>query len=191
MSALTTISYVKEAGGITVNTYDTFLTDRINAVSTAIESYCRRSFAIQSYTVNVDGAGTTELLLPQYPIGTVTQIVKDFYSSQPTTIPGSALIVNNSTGIISVAPNGGYNPWFGYGNQNIQVTYTAGYSPIPDDLQEACAQAVLVAYNRMGKDLTLSMEKIGDYQYINKSDVMKLLPDDIMATLNYYRQSII
>ena len=103
------------------------------------------------------------------------------------------MIVNARTGVVSVQPNSGYPTWFGYGNQAIQVTYSAGYSPIPADLQEACASMVKNAYlNAVGQtDVTLSMEKIGDYQRISRADVQKLLTDDIKDTLNQYKQSVI
>ena len=46
--------------------------------------------------------------------------------------------------------------------------------------------------NAVGQtDVTLSMEKIGDYQRISRADVQKLLTDDIKDTLNQYKQSVI
>lgn len=190
-TALTSLTYVKILGNITVGTYDTFLQSRIYAISKAIESYCRRVFAQQAYTATVDGAGSTELLLPEYPVAGLTQVVVGVNDVSPVTIPAGSLIVNNKTGILVVNRTSTYSPWFPYGFQNVQVEYTAGYSPIPSDLQEACAEMVLNAYLKIGQDVTLSMEKIGDYQRISRADVQKLITDDIKETLDRYKQSIV
>lgn len=190
-TALTSLAYVKDFCQITGTDFDTFLQNRINGVSAAIESYCRRTFALQTYTDNIDGPGSTTLLIPQFPVVSVTQVVTGFYDPNPTTIPGSNFIVNKKNGIVSMKPSSTYSPWFGYSDQGIQITYQAGYSPIPADIQEATASMVRNQYLNIGQDVTLLMEKIGDYQRTSRSDVQKLLTDDIKETLNNYKQGTV
>ena len=190
-TALTSLEYVKDYGQITGSTYDTFLQNRINSISVAVESYCRRTFAITTYTESIDGCGSTELLLGQFPVVSVTQVVVDQYGSQPTTIPGSSFIVNTKNGIVSVKPTATYSPWFAYSNQGISVTYQAGYDPIPFDIQEAVAEMVMNQFYKLGTDVTLSQEQIGDYNRTSRADVQQLLTDDIKHTLNHYRQGIV
>jgi hypothetical protein len=190
-SSLTSLSYVKDYGQITVNTYDTFLSNRIVAASTAIESYCNRTFAVNNYVEYYDGAGSTEILLNQWPVTGVTQIIADVYGTTPTTIPSTEFVINTKNGIVSIKPSSTYSSWFGYGNQNYQVTYTAGYNPIPNDLQEACAAIVMNQFYKIGTDVTLAVEKIGDYQRTSRTDVQRLITEDIKTTLNRYRMGTI
>ena len=58
-TALTNLTYAKDYAQIAVSTYDTFLTNRINAISAAIQSYCRRVFPVSNYVEFLDGAGST------------------------------------------------------------------------------------------------------------------------------------
>ena len=193
--ALTSLAYVKDYGQITTTTWDVFLTNRIFAVSALIQSYCNRTFPVQTYTEDYDGPGSTTLLLHQWPVQAVSQVILDQYYPLPTTLGSSDIVVNANKGIISVSPSSVGQKWFGYGDQNIQVTYTAGYSTIPNDIQEAAAAMVLLAYAKMAggnyTDLTVSQEKIGDYQRVSRADAQSLLTDDVKQTLNHYKQSFI
>ena len=54
---------------------------------------------------------------------------------------------------------------FPRGFQNIEVKYTAGYSTIPDDIQQGAVQAIVALYNQSKLDPNLLSEKIGDYSY--------------------------
>ena len=49
--------------------------------------------------------------------------------------------------------------------QGILVEYTAGYSTIPDDLEQICIEMVSDAYNARGQDVSVSSESIGSYSY--------------------------
>jgi hypothetical protein len=189
-SALTSLPFVKNYGQITGLTRDTFLLGRIISISAAIESYCRREFSLQAYVETIDGPGSTELLLPQWPVASATQVVANFNSANPVTIPGDNLIVNTKSGIVSVKPTSSLCQWFGYSNQGVQITYAAGYSPIPSDVQEICAAAVMLQYNKIGQDSSLSQEQIGDYRRVSRPDAQQLLTDDMKATLRRYRQAL-
>lgn len=191
-SALTTLAYVKDYAGITVTTYDSYLTNRLNAASAIIQTKLNRSFPLQTYTEYYDGVGSTTLQLRNTPVTAITSITLNPYSSTPTVINGSDIIFNLTTGLVSVGSSSLHAGWFGYdyysGQQNILVVYTAGYSTIPQDLQEAVAQVVTRMYLARGADLTMSMEKIGDYQYMRAKDAAQFLTDDIMANIFHYME---
>ena len=71
---------------------------------------------------------------------------------------------------------------------NIQVDYTAGLDPIPDDLQMAAALAVGNLFNQ--PDLTKQREKIGaSYYYIGRPGELAFTPE-IKAILNLYRDQL-
>jgi hypothetical protein len=62
--------------------------------------------------------------------------------------------------------------FFPRGHQNIEVKYTAGYSTIPDDLQQGATLAVAALFHQSKLDPNLKSEKIGDYAYVMKDGGM-------------------
>jgi hypothetical protein len=73
------------------------------------------------------------------------------------------------------------------GINNFRVQYTAGYTTVPEDVQEATAELVTSWFVQRGRDLTLESESIhGSYSYaaqLARGD----LPDRIRAILRPYR----
>jgi hypothetical protein len=51
------------------------------------------------------------------------------------------------------------------GKNNIRVTYTAGFDPIPEDVQEACAIMVAGAFAQTKRDPMSPTSKTADYTY--------------------------
>lgn len=51
------------------------------------------------------------------------------------------------------------------GNRNIYVSYTAGYSTIPDDVEQAAMELVKDCWDRSQRDGTLQSEKVGSYAW--------------------------
>lgn len=54
--------------------------------------------------------------------------------------------------------------WSG-GTMNIYVTYDAGYTTVPYDVQQACIELITQWYNRAQHDVSLKSERLGDYSY--------------------------
>lgn len=54
---------------------------------------------------------------------------------------------------------------FPTGVQNVEVKYTAGYTTIPDDVQQGAVQAIAALYSQSKLDPNLKEERIGDYSY--------------------------
>lgn len=188
---LTSLDFVKDFGNITTSAYDNYLTNRIKTASAAISSWCNRTFPLTNYTDYIDGPGSTTLLLPHTPVSAITSITINAQSDQPTVISGENVIVNSDTGIVSIKPTATQIGWFSYdyfsAQQGIKVIYAAGYDTIPLDVQEACAQVVMNRFNLRGANVTMTSEKMLDYQYTRRSDAQKLLTEDIQATLFKYK----
>lgn len=51
------------------------------------------------------------------------------------------------------------------GANNIRVTYTAGFDPIPEDVQEACAIMVAAGFKQTQRDPMSTTGKTADYMY--------------------------
>jgi uncharacterized phiE125 gp8 family phage protein len=135
-NALTTLEAVKAYLKIDASdtTDDTLLEDLINAASNAIENYCKRRFKEQIYTdEEYDGNGIKYLQLKQYPVISVDSVTVD-----DTVLTTDEYKVRKSNGTLirvgSVWPKG---------DINVLVTYTAGYSQIPYDLELACKHLVM------------------------------------------------
>lgn len=151
-NALATLTDTKAYLKVTVATDDSLLEGLINACSTAIENFCRRSFYTTTYENEYyDGNNTRYLNLNNYPVSAITQVMVNGVVIDP-----SNYIVKNPSGVlarIGPYPNtftglsmSRFNTVWNRGDYNIQVSYTAGYDPIPEDLALACKMYVAAIY---------------------------------------------
>lgn len=133
-NALTSLAAAKAYLKLQVSVDDETIEDLINASSSAIENYCKRRFKEQTYLEEeFDGTGKSHLLLDQYPVKSIGAV----------TIDGNLLTpgqykVKKRNGIL--LHNGGIWP---RGEINVTVSYTAGYTEIPSDLELACKHLVM------------------------------------------------
>lgn len=157
--ALTTLVKVKEyAGDISDTSDDALLTRLIDSVTKDIEQYCSRTMASASYTDTMDGNGGRKMPLLQFPITAVVGVTINGQSIPVRTSPTSFGFTFSDSQVHLT----GYT--FDYGIDNVSIDYTAGYSTIPADLEQACIETVLLRYksrDRVGiTDKTLSGQRI-------------------------------
>ena len=72
--SLTTRNRVKAKLGITVTTYDSQIDEMLDIVTNLINEYCGRIFGADDYKDWLNGEGTSELFLPQYPINSISRV---------------------------------------------------------------------------------------------------------------------
>lgn len=72
--SLTTRNRVKAKLGITVTTYDSKIDEMLDIVTNLINEYCNRIFGADDYKTWLNGYGTSELFLPQYPINSIDRV---------------------------------------------------------------------------------------------------------------------
>tara|TARA_Y100000310_G_scaffold341106_1_gene439177 strand:+ start:2388 stop:3041 length:654 start_codon:yes stop_codon:yes gene_type:complete len=170
--ALTTLTRLKTALGVSGSTDDTLLETIIDAASVELESRCARKFVRRDFN---DGSGThsdTSVLdearyifdgdgisvthiLPHFPsiaTGFVLENLATRTSSGDTwttLTEGTDFIVDYEKGIIHALGN------FTKGVRNYRVTYAGGYllptdtpaAPwVPDDLEKACQELCKIIY---------------------------------------------
>jgi hypothetical protein len=75
-------------------------------------------------------------------------------------------------------------------DQNIFIDYTAGYSTIPDVLQDACVQLVVWKYRMSEGDPTMKSESLGDYSY-TRGDLVEGLSAEVREQLSYFRRPVL
>jgi uncharacterized phiE125 gp8 family phage protein len=152
-NALTTLeavkSYLKIDSSQTVD--DSRLEDLINACSSAIENYCERKLKEQTFTDDeYDGNGSRYILLRAYPVKSIASV-----SINGTLLDVSQYKVRKNDG--TLIRTGTTTQFIGYdyyqrgpvwpkGDINISVTYTAGLSEIPADLELACRYFVMAFF---------------------------------------------
>ncbi len=77
---------------------------------------------------------------------------------------------------------------WGRSRHEIFVDYTAGYTMVPDDIEDACLELVAQLYHRPEHDSTLKSEKLGDYSYtVADPSSADAFPPNVMYTLLRYK----
>lgn len=189
--ALTDLASVKESLGIASSdtTKDNLIRRKINQATKAIENYCGRRFAATAYTnIEYDATNTDQLILRQRPVVSFTSLeTRDSglnYDSWET-IDSHLYFVDENASVIDLMFNA-RGKWNRY-----RVTYTAGYTTIPDDLAEACASLACYYYNNAdGSDVGVLKKKEGqrELQYSSGSLTFKSITQNlgIDGVLDYY-----
>jgi hypothetical protein len=73
------------------------------------------------------------------------------------------------------------------GINNFRVQYTAGYAPVPEDVQEAAAQLVAMLFKDLGRNQNLVSENLTGAAYRALTDTDNQLPRSIRVLLQPYR----
>ena len=185
--ALTTRARVQEyrvANGETLDStpeINTQIDNLINSVSSRFESHCDRHFVSRAYTEYLDGKGSSVIYPKQYPITAVESthsdsgckwLVKDLINSDNYRVVDENSIVLKSGMMFPDAV------------QNIKLVYTAGYTDIPYDLENACINEVLRTLNTF-EEIGVSEKRSNDFliKYITNSFL-----DETATVLNRYRR---
>ena len=168
--SLTSLDNLKEVLGITDNSKDSLLTNIINRSTDIIESYCNgRRFASTSYTEEeYDGTGTKYINARHFPITAMTAYDRN-QGSVGTTDWNS--LQSDYIKYIDDGVGPGqfyYEHGFIRGARNYRFSYTAGYTTIPNDLEEACLElSVWIYKDRQSKGL--KSESLGEYSYTKET----------------------
>lgn len=182
--ALTTVANFKTFIGDSSSTNDTVYGNIIDSVSAFVENYCNRTFDSTTYTNEVyDGTGTIYLRLKNYPITTFTRLQERARwdnTDDWETISSQNYYYDTNEGVITKTSN------FSMGKQNYRVTYVAGYSTIPADLQLAVWQMTRDIFNHRKSSGDVTSEKLKDYS-ITYGEVASMVTDEVRMTLDIYR----
>jgi hypothetical protein len=163
--ALVTLDQAKLVLGITDTSQDAALMAQINQVSAAIHRYCDHILVQQGYRDQFRYVCNWMLIgeplpLRQYPLALdtngypVVAVVEDGASVDPASIEA-----NDERGYLYRIDSGGAYGWTGL---LITVDYTAGYDPVPEDLQAAALEWLSARWYSVGEDPALRSETIPD-----------------------------
>lgn len=162
----------------------------IQTVSDLAEDFCRRSFVREVGRVEThDGGDCHELWLRLTPVESIASV----------TVDGRAVtdFVFNPTNGRLTRGTGQTHPYFANWNpagaDNISVTYTGGYSRIPEAVKEAVVQGVVNYVREKDRDPAMQSESFGrDYSYTMAANIpakYRVFGDTGIAILRRYRRS--
>jgi hypothetical protein len=140
MADLTTLPRVKEWLSVTTATNDALLARLISAASDYIETYLSRNISLTAYQSYRDGTGGRRLMFRNYPVVSLVKLSIDGQDIPPS-VKGAPGYVFTET---SVSLVGGYV--FTQGASNVYLEYSAGYNPIPNEIEQACIDLVALRY---------------------------------------------
>lgn len=153
---------------------DALLTRMITAASAWIDTYVSRPLAKASFTQTFDGVGGMRQCLPFGPIVSVESVRVDDIEID------SSRWRSDAYGVIL---KGG---WFTRGFGNVEISYTAGYDPIPDDIVQCCIDIVAFNYRRRERIGHASKTLNGETTAFVTSDV----PPECKAVLEQYKRVV-
>lgn len=175
---LTTLAKAKQWLGLEKGTEDALLSQLLTAASAFIQSKMNRSIMTANYTETRDGLGSDALMLANYPISAVSSLVINGQAVLPSPGFGQAGYLFNDTQIILATAV------FSQGRRNVTVSYTAGFTICPLDVEEAVIELVGFKYREK--------ERIG---HVSKSIqgetiafITKDMPDSILSVVNSYKR---
>ena len=188
---------------------DQFLTDQINLISSTVENYCRRKFESSSYVQTFyysDFSGDKELFMFHYPVSAVSS-VKEITDSIPAVeniVDPSEYRIKKESGSIKRIYSGIPSNWFMNLDSigKIEISYTAGYSSIPLEIQSVVFSLVAERYNKktsgisidFGNDVqrvsipgTISIDFDYSLQANDRNNAFGMILGNYANVLDYYR----
>lgn len=179
--ALCSVADVKESLGISGSSQDNLIIRKINQATDIIESFCNlprdHHFKQATYTNEYyDGSSSNTLTLKMVPVTTITSFKRHDSpesGSSYSDVESNLYYSDLSSGVIKLLFNT-TNDWNGY-----SITYTAGYSTIPYDLQEACVTLAgyFVQNGSAGTNVKRKQEGARSIEYFQQQGSTSLLED--------------
>lgn len=158
-SELLSLSDCKTALRISHSEDDAFLGDLITAARSAIEKFCVIAIGTKTIKTLADVNGWEQMPIPHPPIQTVSTVkYKSDYNQYELAVFGEDYDVDGLDRKTFVP----------FSNGRWELTYTAGYSTLPDDLKNYWIRLIAFYYENRGESSSI--------------------PDDLKRDLINYRQ---
>lgn len=181
MTDLTTVNAVKAYIGKTDPADDGLIQTLVSAYSQAVRSFTSRDFSVQSYDLWRSGRGNVSIALPQWPLVSV----------QGVTVDGQVIPAQASWGTYGyrftdreIILDGAAFSW---GNSNVRLQFTAGYTTIPSDIDEAVCELVALRYKMRGDNIAWTSKSLaGETISLNTKD----MPAQVAMVLKQYANPV-
>lgn len=153
-NALTTVAACKTQLDIPApNTdQDSYIERLVNTASQQIERYCNRVFVLTSYSEVFDGGRANQVLLSNIPVVSISEVNLD-----SERVFGASTIIPSTDYSLNGAVITRLSGTWGNVRQSLLIKYSAGFSVIPADIEDACIMLVELRY-RMKNDRRIGRE---------------------------------
>jgi len=191
--ALTTLAGVKEYLALASSDHDPLLERLIEAVSAQFNAFCDRKLMARDYSYDsgddaydpdnalLSGSGYPELLLPQYPVISLSTLAVDGREIAPAS-GGSGWVLDAGAGVLTLLDG-----VFPRGRHNVGLVYRAGFAAAPPDLAQAAIEQAAIRFQESGAGhgrLGVSARTLADGSVSYHASA--LLPQ-VKAVLDRYR----
>lgn len=157
-----------------------FWLDKVAArASDFVEDYCNRKFEESDFTEILSGNGEKEIRVSNYPVDAISE-VEIRSDDEWQSIDSGDYSVDFATGTLYKKSS----TWDD-GFENYRVTYTGGYSTLPEALKDLTLEIAAVMWNSVGSNPKVSREKIGSYQ---TTFIEGFMTDEIKSRLSYWER---
>lgn len=180
----TELDTIKNVLNIDDTSQDTLLTRLIKSATSFVDQVTHRTFEETSTTEKYSGTGTSELVLNNYPVSSVSEITindevvdsddYEVFSDEGIIYKYDYWTQTNNTFRYGVLLDGNTNNR----KRNIEVTYTYGYKlpgevdrDLPYSLEQVVINLVTNAYRESGQKSNIKREEImsAEYEYFKDS----------------------
>ena len=180
MGDLTTLANAKAWLGIAGTTDDPLLTRLVSGASQFIQAWLNRQLLSASYSEVRDGHGGAALVFGNYPVSAVSSVLIDSIS-----IPTAVNITDSGYRFTATKIMlAGYV--FSRGQGNVTLGYTAGYSSIPPEIEQACLELVGFKYRERDRIGHASKSLAGEVVSFVVSD----MPAPVKTILTNYKEVV-
>ncbi|MCG5220270.1 glycoside hydrolase family 25 domain-containing protein [Streptosporangium soli] len=144
-----------------------------------IDAELGQSLTLADSTAEIDGTGTPVLLLPRWPVTAVTavSVIEDLDEDAKVLVENDDYRWSRYGKLRRI---GGCWPCI---ERAVDVAYTAGWNPIPDDVRGICLR---LAHAGWTNPTGLESERLGDWSAKWSTPGMRLTTSE-RATLGFYR----
>lgn len=186
MSTFLTVERARELPAL-AQADEGYLAHLAAAACEAVERYCKRRFALTTYTGEAySGDGGATLFLRNFPVTELQSVSILEADGSETAIDGADFVVEAATGRITFRPAtspGAFPP----PPAALRVTYTAGFAAVPENVVEAAAHLAVWLHGRAAREEGVSSERLGDYARTFAAAAAGALPGVVRRLLAPYR----
>ena len=180
-SDLTTLANIKAWLALSTGSDDAVLARLITATSSYIQSWLGRTLAVTAYDEVRNGQGGTRMAFANAPVTAVASLRLGRVTIPPVSGPHTAGYLFDDT-LLYLR---GHAFW--EGEQNVSISYSAGFATIPPEIEQACIELVAQRYrerDRIGRSST-------SLQGESAAFVVKDLSPDVQTILQKYQKVVL
>jgi len=165
-SAFIGLADLKAFLGISGSDYDHQLEPIVDGINASIPRYTGRNLLSDDYVERQDGREfLREIYLREYPVTAVSKVEYKCGTSWTEVDDSEYTLASSEESESNVGLVFLECDTLPEGYKNVRVSYTAGYSTIPDDLTLAALQVCQQAYRDIKAGKRIQSENLGDYSY--------------------------